>query len=128
VITVVAAIIESDGHVLVAQRGDGGRRHGLWEFPGGKREPGETDHQCLVRELQEELNVDVAVGDHYATVEWVYPDVAVLLEVYRAVIRRGTPHPREHQALRWAGRRELENLRFTEADRPVVEKLLHEWM
>jgi mutator protein MutT len=126
-VLVVAALIERGGEVLVARRKPAGERAGLWEFPGGKVEPGEGERSALARELREELGVRVQVGELYARVEHIYPDLQVELAVYRAVLHDNeNPQPLQSDELRWVQRRELPGLEFCEADVPLLTQLAEE--
>jgi len=100
-ITVTAAIIMDSERVLVAQRPPGGRHPGEWEFPGGKIEPGETLHQCLARELKEELDVTVRVGRKLAIVRHCYPDLEVELVAFECDITDGDLTDIECSAHEW---------------------------
>jgi mutator protein MutT len=123
-VLVVAAVIERDGEVLVARRKEAGERAGLWEFPGGKVEPGEGERAALARELREELGVRVQVGELYARVEHVYPDLQVELALYRAQLHQNEdPRPLTAEELRWVPRRALPGLPFCEADVPLLTRL-----
>lgn len=123
-VRVVAAFIERAGAVLLTRRHDKGERAGLWEFPGGKVEAGEAEEAALVRELQEELGVDVAVGSLYGRTEHAYPDVHVALALFHAELVPGKdPQPLEAAELRWVPRAEMIRLPFCEADVPLLEKL-----
>lgn len=113
------ALIDADGRVLLAKRPQGRPMAGLWEFPGGKVEPGESPEAALVRECREELGVDIAVG---AFVGEVPLDIGTL-RVYRAAIVAGTPQAHEHQALRWLPPSEFEAVAWIAADRPLVQRL-----
>jgi mutator protein MutT len=123
----VAALIERGGEVLVARRKEEGERAGLWEFPGGKVEAGEGERAALARELREELGVRVQVGELYARLEHIYPDLQVELALYRARLHDGEePRPLTAQELRWVPRRTLPGLPFCEADVPVLTQLAEE--
>ena len=121
-IPVVAAVIRrGDGRILLAQRLPGGPHGGLWEFPGGKVEPGETPEGALVREIQEELGVTVAVGDHLLTVEHTYPHIVIRLMAYACQLDdRGEPQPLHCQDLRWVPRDELLDRPMPAADLPIA--------
>ena len=123
-IHVVAGVItDVRGRVLLARRGEDSDLAGLWEFPGGKREPGETSEAALVRELQEELGIDVEVGDALIEVPQEYPGKRLRLEV-RAIKRwKGTPRGREGQALTWVVPEKLSRYSMPSADVPVVGAL-----
>jgi 8-oxo-dGTP diphosphatase len=124
---VVAAVLH-DGHgrVLVTQRPAGKPHAGLWEFPGGKRHRGETEVQCLVRELREELGVDVAPADctPLLNLEHRYPDRLVQLHVWSVAHFAGDPSGREGQDLRWLAPAELDSVPLLPADGPIVKCLL----
>ncbi|MHB8420246.1 MAG: NUDIX domain-containing protein [Myxococcales bacterium] len=119
----VAAFLERDGRCLIQQRPPGGTRSGLWEFPGGKREPGEDDAQALARECREELGLEVAVGPRLWETEHEYPDLCVSLALYRCRLAAGSPRPRDGQTLAWAEPGRLAEYPFCEADRPFLERL-----
>ena len=126
-VLVVAALIERGGEVLVARRKEEGERAGLWEFPGGKVEPGEGERAALARELREELGVRVQVGELYARLEHIYPDLQVELALYRARLHeQEDPRPLTAQELRWVQRRELPGLPFCEADVPLLIQVAEE--
>ena len=126
-VLVVAALIERGGEVLVARRKEEGERAGLWEFPGGKVEPGEGERAALARELREELGVRVQVGELYARLEHIYPDLQVELALYRARLHElEDPRPLTAQELRWVPRRELPGLPFCEADVPLLTQVAEE--
>ncbi|MCB9759037.1 MAG: (deoxy)nucleoside triphosphate pyrophosphohydrolase [Alphaproteobacteria bacterium] len=115
---VVGAVAVVDGRVFLAQRPPGGRHGGLWEFPGGKVEPGESDAQALARELREELAVDATVGELVA----VGRDDVIELWCYRVELH-GTPRPQEAQATGWFTPRQLAGLPTPPADVPALSAL-----
>ena len=117
------ALIDVDGRVLLAKRPEGKSLAGLWEFPGGKVEPGETKQQALVRECREELAVTLAVGDVYMDVTHAYPDLTVHLTLFEAVIAAGTPQLLEHTAVRWITPGEIADYAFCPADACILERL-----
>jgi mutator protein MutT len=121
-IVVLAAIVEEDGRFLLARRMKGTHLENLWEFPGGKCEPGETHEACLARELLEELGVAATVGAEIYTTEHAYPERTVRLHFRRCVID-GPPRPVLGQELRWVDRAELETLEFPAADLELVRML-----
>lgn len=121
-ITVVAAVIERDGRLLLARRLAGTHLAGLWEFPGGKCEPGEPHEACLARELEEELGVRAEIGEEMIAIDHTYPEKRVRLHFRRCAIDRD-PEPRLGQELRWVSRVELRELALPEADRALVEML-----
>jgi 8-oxo-dGTP diphosphatase len=119
VIVVLAAIIERDGRVLLTRRHAGTHLAGLWEFPGGKCEPGETHETCLRRELDEELGVDATIGAEALTTEHAYPDRTVRLH-FRWCVLHGEPAPRLDQEMIWATPSDLLTLEFPEGDRELI--------
>lgn len=118
---VVAALIWQKDRFLICQRPAHKARGLLWEFVGGKVEPGETREQALIRECREELGVILTVGDVFAEVTHVYPDLTVHLVLYHAAIAEGTPQKLEHHDLRWVTAAELDGFSFCPAD----EEILH---
>ena len=121
---VAAAIIQNErGEVLVCKRGPGGSCAHLWEFPGGKREAGETDAQCLVREIKEELALEISVGPLFGQASYRYPDKHVALSFYLARIVGGQLSCLVHEQARWVAPRDLVGLHFCPADKDIVEKL-----
>ena len=125
-VEVVAALVVQDGRILACQRPPGKARALLWEFVGGKVEPGETPQQALARECREELGVGLEVGPRYMDVTHRYPDLLVHLTLFRARIVQGTPQKLEHSDIRWLAPDELEHYEFCPADRPVLERLRQE--
>lgn len=124
-IHVVAAVItDPRGRILLARRGDGRDLAGLWEFPGGKQEPGETSEAALIRELQEELAITVQVGASLMQVPQQYPDKRLRLDVRHVSAWSGTLRGLEGQALAWVVPEKLGRYPMPPADRPVVAALL----
>jgi mutator protein MutT len=122
VIIVVAAVIEANHRFLVTRRQPGVHLAGLWEFPGGKIDPDEPHADALRRELKEELDVDVAVGEPLYTTVHAYDDRTVELHFYRCVLK-GEPRPLMGQEMRWVPRDELGQLGFPPADAELIEML-----
>jgi mutator protein MutT/uracil-DNA glycosylase family 4 len=120
---VVAAVVSRRGRYLVTRRAEGKHLAGLWEFPGGKRQPGEGLEAALRRELAEELGVDARVGDRLAVVPWTYPEKRVVLHFFRCAIGNQPVEPREGQPVRWVTRREMARLPFPPADAALIEQL-----
>ena len=121
-IVVAAAVIERGGAVLVTRRLKGAHLEGLWEFPGGKCEPGESIHDCLIREIDEELAVRVTPGDTLLVTTHAYPEKTVQLHVIACTVD-GTPAPQQGQDMQWIDRASLDSLSFPEADAALIELL-----
>ena len=121
-ITVAAAVIERAGALLVTRRLEGTHLEGCWEFPGGKCEPGESIHQCLVRELAEELGVDVTPRETLLVTTHAYPDKTVELH-FIACELSSDPVPQQGQQMQWIDRSRLETLQFPEADAALIALL-----
>jgi 8-oxo-dGTP diphosphatase len=124
-VLVVAGVLFEGGRVLLTQRKAGAHLEGLWELPGGKLDPGEDPRDALVRELREELGIEVEVGAPIEITSWKYPERHVLLLFFEVVRRPGSPEPRAIDVadLRWATRADLDVLAFPDADRDVVERI-----
>jgi 8-oxo-dGTP diphosphatase len=124
-VLVAAAIVIEQGRVLISQRKRGSHLEGAWEFPGGKVEPGEDPRDALVRELREEVGIEVAVGDIVEVTFHRYPGKAVLLLFYAALRLPDSPDPEPIDVadVRWAARDELEDELFPAADVPVLGKV-----
>jgi mutator protein MutT len=122
-IDVAAALISRDGKILITQRCANAHLGGLWEFPGGKREPAETFEQCLVRELREELGVEVKVGRLFEEIMHIYADKTVHLKFFLCKLLQGEPQPLGCEAVKWAGKAELADYEFPAADTRLLNKL-----
>ena len=120
---VVAALIWDENRFLACQRPAHKARGLLWEFVGGKVEPGETKQQALIRECQEELAVTVAVRDMFMEVDHVYPDLTVHLTLFNASIAEGIPQKIEHNDLRWITVEEIDQYEFCPADEEILRRL-----
>ena len=120
---VVAALIWDENRFLACQRPAHKARGLLWEFVGGKVEPGETKKQALIRECQEELAVTVAVQDVFMEVDHVYPDLTVHLTLFNASITEGIPQKIEHDDLRWITVEEIDQYPFCPADEEILRRL-----
>ncbi len=124
VIEVAAALIrDAAGRYLITQRRRGSHLEGLWEFPGGKQEAGESPETCLKRELAEELSASFAVGEKFTTIRWEYPDRTVILHFFRCRLESGTIEPRESQTMAWVAAERLDEFDFPPADRELVARL-----
>ncbi len=122
---VVAALIFEEDRFMICQRPAHKKRGLLWEFVGGKVEPGESKEEALIRECREELDVTVEVGPLFITVDHQYPDLHVVLSVFKARIAQGVPVLKEHNDLKWISVSEIPNYEFCPADGPVLEALLN---
>ncbi len=120
---VTAAVIEHEGRLLIAQRPAEGLLGGLWEFPGGKCEPGETLAECLRREIREELALEIEVGDPVAVVEHGFTHFAITLHAFRCRLLAGEPQALGVAAWRWVRPEELGRFAFSAADRQVIAAL-----
>jgi len=124
VVEVTAALVQDEaGRYLITQRRRGSHLEGLWEFPGGKREAGESHQTALARELTEELSATFSVGEQVETVRWEYPDRVVVLHFYRCRHVSGTIAPCEGQAMAWVAPERLDAFEFPPADRELIRRL-----
>ena len=124
VVEVVAALIRDErGRYLITRRRGGSHLAGMWEFPGGKREPGESLEAAMRRELVEELSATFIVGEKVETVRWEYPERTVVIHFYRCRYESGTIEPRESQAMEWVAPARLKELEFPPADRELISRL-----
>lgn len=121
-IQVVAAIIIRNGEVFATQRGYGEWK-GWWEFPGGKIEPGECPQEALKREIKEELDADITVGDLLATVEWDYPTFHLTMHCYVCTLESESLNLNEHSDAAWLTKDTLESVKWLPADLVLLEKI-----
>ena len=128
-VNVVAAVIRDRGRVFATQRGYGENKDG-WEFPGGKIEHSETPQQALVREIEEELDTRIEVGELLTVIEYDYPAFHLRMQCFWCRIVEGTPVLKEHEAARWLGLRDLDSVDWLPADRAIIplirDKLISE--
>ena len=122
-VEVVAALIWKDNKFMICQRPAHKARGLLWEFVGGKVEPGETKEQALIRECKEELDVLLSVGDVFMDVVHEYPDLTVHLTLFNATIANGEPQKLEHNDIKWIAPSEIPNFEFCPADEDILVKL-----
>jgi len=122
-VEVSAALIFRASKLLITQRHAKSHLGGLWEFPGGKREPGETFEQCLVREIREELGVAISVGELFEEIAHDYPEKSVRLKFFRCRLLAGEPQPLDCAAVKWIDRLELGAHEFPAADARLLAKL-----
>ena len=123
---VVAALIWEGDTFMICQRPAHKARGLLWEFAGGKVEPGETKEQALVRECREDLAVTLQVGEVFMELTHQYPDLTVRLTLFCASIQEGTPKMLEHNDIRWIAVGEIDQYPFCPADKEILEKLKRE--
>lgn len=123
---VVAALIWQGERFMICQRPAHKARGMMWEFVGGKVEPGESKEQALVRECREELAVEVAVGDIFLEVTHTYPDITVHLTLFHASIVQGVPQKLEHNDIRYITADEIPQYEFCPADEVILQKLRQE--
>ena len=119
-IKVVAAIIIHENKIFATQRGYGEFKDG-WEFPGGKIEPGETPQEALVREIKEELDIEIEVKDFLETVEYDYPEFHLSMDCFFCVIRSGELVLKEHEAAKWLTVETLDSVDWLPADQGLIE-------
>lgn len=122
-VEVVAALIWDNDKFMICQRPAHKARALLWEFVGGKVEPGETKEQALIRECQEELAITISVGNVFMDVVHEYPDIMVHLTLFNATIAAGIPQKLEHNDIQWIGIDEIANYEFCPADTEILERL-----
>ena len=117
---VVAALIWDQGKFMICQRPAHQARGLLWEFVGGKTEPGETPEEALIRECREELDITVSVGDIFTQVVHEYPDILIRLTLFNCTVAQGTPRLLEHNDLKWIAPEEIPNFDFCPADKDIL--------
>ena len=122
-VDVVAALIWNGDKFMICQRPAHKARGLLWEFVGGKVEPGETKEQALIRECREELDVTLSVGDAFMDVIHEYPDLTVHLSLFNATIAEGEPQKLEHNDIQWIAPDEIQNYDFCPADEEILKKI-----
>lgn len=123
-IEVVAAIIQRDGAYFATQRGYG-EFEGMWEFPGGKIEPGERPEDALQREIQEELGIDITINRLLCTTDYDYPSFHLTMHCYLCKIKSGEIELREHKSARWLTAETLDSVEWLPADKEIVAPLRH---
>lgn len=122
VIEVVGAIIRKGSTILTTQRGHG-QFKGMWEFPGGKIEEGETREEALIREVKEELDVEIHNLEFFMTIEYDYPDFHLIFHSYLCEVKKGNITLLEHEASKWVNREELESVQWLPADIDIIKGL-----
>jgi len=121
---VVAALIWEKERFLICQRPAHKARGLLWEFVGGKVEPGETKEEALIRECREELAVELSVGEKFMEVIHEYPDLTVHLTLFHAAVAEGTPRMLEHHDIKWITPSEIPDYAFCPADEEILQRLM----
>lgn len=129
VLVVAVALLDRDGRILLAKRPEGKKMAGLWEFPGGKVDPGETPERALIRELQEELGVDTRTSclAPIGFASHAYEDFHLLMPLYVCRVWQGTPQAREGQELAWVRPNRLQDYPMPPADIPLIAQL-RDWV
>ena len=122
IVRVVAAVIRKEDSIFATQRGYGAFKDG-WEFPGGKIEPGETPQEALIREIREELNTEIQVGDLIETVEYDYPDFHLSMDCFWCQVVEGSLELKEHEAARWLNKENLYSVDWLPADISLIAAL-----
>ncbi|MDR4492958.1 MAG: 8-oxo-dGTP diphosphatase MutT [Nitrospirales bacterium] len=126
IVVVVAGIIEYQGKLLITKRKAGTHLGGVWEFPGGKKEIGESLVECLKREIWEELHITVGSPSLYATVRHQYPEKLVELHFFRCALVAGIPQLKGCAEIAWVSKGELQNYAFPDADQTIIKQLYRE--
>ena len=121
-VNVVAAIIRDGDRIFATQRGYGEFKDG-WEFPGGKVEEGETPQEALKREIEEELETEIEVGDYLTTIEYDYPKFHLSMKCYWAKIIEGKPVLLEHEAAKWLTKDTIDSVKWLPADITIIDKV-----
>ena len=119
----VAVIWNQSGQILIDRRKASGTMGGLWEFPGGKIEPDETVAECIVREIREELGIEIAVGEHLISIEHTYPTFQLTLIVHHCQHISGIPQPIESEEVRWVNVGDLAHYQFPAANAAIIHTL-----
>jgi 8-oxo-dGTP diphosphatase len=122
-IYVTAAIIFSEDRLLIARRGPNKDLAGFWEFPGGKIEPGEDDISCLIREIKEELSLEIEISNHLINNIFEYPNKTICLKSYICKLIGGNVIPTDHDRIEWILPDQLDNYIFAPADVAIVDAL-----
>ena len=124
-LVVGVALIDVDGRILLAQRPEGKRMSGLWEFPGGKVEEGETPEAALIREIKEELGIDITESclAPFSFSSYAYDDFHLLMPIYLCRVWEGIPTPREQQNIKWVRLEDFDNYSMPPADIPLIAML-----
>lgn len=122
-VEVSAALIFRNGKLLITQRRADSHLGGLWEFPGGKREANESFEECLIREIREELGIEISVGELFEDITHAYGEKIIRLKFFLCELVQGKPQSLDCAAFKWVGRAELSGYEFPAADARLLEKL-----
>lgn len=122
-IEVCAALLINKNHQILSTQRQGGDYDGLWEFPGGKMEPGETQSETLIREIKEELDVAIEVNDYLMTIEYQYPEFYLTMHCHFCTIIEGDINLLEHSDAKWLGQNELDSVTWLDADIEIINRL-----
>ena len=120
---VTAAVIQNGEKILISQRLALDEFGGLWEFPGGKQEQGESLEECLVREIFEELNIQISIKKYLFSVEHIYSQIKIILHVFLCQLKNGIPECQGVQDWKWIDFSNINDYEFTTADKEVIQKL-----
>lgn len=123
-IDVVAGVIENDGKILIARKSPDRPLAGMWEFPGGKIDPGESPEEALTRELLEEFSISTTIGEFIASSEWRYQNAEIRLLAYWVSYRGGEFSLLDHDQIEWEYPQEIDPEILAPADRPILEKVI----
>ncbi|MDF2540064.1 MAG: ADP-ribose pyrophosphatase [Herbinix sp.] len=122
IVKVVAAIIRDGEKILATQRGYGEYK-GEWEFPGGKVEEGETPEAALAREIKEELDAEIEVGEYFDTIEYDYPMFHLSMRCYWCIVKSGSMVLKEHEAAKWLTKETIDSVEWLPADITIIDKI-----
>ena len=125
-ILVTGAIIQNDNNFLIGRRGKDEKSAGMWEFPGGKLEEGESPKECIKRELKEELNIDAEIGELFSSYTYNYPHVSYELFFFKVNSFFGEPVKSVHDKLKWEKLKNFYKYDFLPGDGPLIDKLISE--
>ena len=126
IILVTGAIIQNDNNFLIGRRGKDEKSAGMWEFPGGKLEEGESPKECIKRELKEELNIDAEIGELFSSYTYNYPHVSYELFFFKVNGFFGEPVKSVHDKLKWEKLKNFYKYDFLPGDGPLIDKLISE--
>lgn len=121
-IRVVAAVIKKDNRIFCTQRGYGDFK-GYWEFPGGKIEDGETPQEALIREIKEELDVDISVGEMIKTIEYDYPEFHLSMDCFLCELISGEIELKEHEDAKWLDKSNVDSVDWLPADKGLIKQI-----